>query len=212
MAADTIADTKNTCISELVSVATIIPISGKTGTRWRATVKKFADGKLVINKSRTFDKQKSAETWARKLEAELDTPEGLAIHTGQSAKCMSLADLIARYVAEIGTTKPLGETKSTVLRILSESPFAQRPANEITSQDVVAFCRERNRTHGTGAAAFKKNWGFEGQPLAYASRSVHVPRAINPLNPKYALMIAVWKRLPVWAAKLAGPPIARGLG
>ncbi|MFN3677617.1 MAG: FemAB family XrtA/PEP-CTERM system-associated protein [Sphingomonas pseudosanguinis] len=65
---------------------------------------------------------------------------------------------------------------------------------------------------GTGAAAFKKNWGFEGQPLAYASRSVHGPRAINPLNPKYALMIAVWKRLPVWAAKLAGPPIARGLG
>ena len=65
---------------------------------------------------------------------------------------------------------------------------------------------------GTGAAAFKKNWGFEGQKLVYASRSVHAPRAINPLNPKYAAMIALWKRLPVWAARLAGPPIARGLG
>jgi hypothetical protein len=65
---------------------------------------------------------------------------------------------------------------------------------------------------GTGAAAFKKNWGFEGRPLVYASRSMTGPRTINPLNPKYALMIAVWKRLPVWAARLAGPPIARGLG
>ena len=65
---------------------------------------------------------------------------------------------------------------------------------------------------GTGAAAFKKNWGFEGRPLVYASRSVHGPRAINPLNPKYAMMIAVWKRLPVRVAMLAGPVIARGLG
>ena len=65
---------------------------------------------------------------------------------------------------------------------------------------------------GTGAAAFKKNWGFEGRPLVYASRSVHGPRALNPLNPKYALMIALWKRLPVRVAQIVGPPIARGLG
>ena len=65
---------------------------------------------------------------------------------------------------------------------------------------------------GTGAAAFKKNWGFEGRPLVYASRSTHGPRAINPLNPKYAAMIAIWKRMPVWAARIAGPVIARGLG
>ncbi|MET3437840.1 FemAB family XrtA/PEP-CTERM system-associated protein [Sphingomonas sp. 1185] len=65
---------------------------------------------------------------------------------------------------------------------------------------------------GTGAAAFKKNWGFEGRPLVYASRSIHGPRAINPLNPKYAAMIALWKRMPVWAARIAGPVIARGLG
>ncbi|MDQ1156874.1 FemAB-related protein (PEP-CTERM system-associated) [Sphingomonas sp. SORGH_AS 950] len=65
---------------------------------------------------------------------------------------------------------------------------------------------------GTGAAAFKKNWGFEGRPLVYASRSIHGPRAINPLNPKYAAMIAIWKRMPVWAARIAGPVIARGLG
>ena len=54
--------------------------------------------------------------------------------------------------------------------------------------------------------------GLNPVPLVYASRSVHGPRAINPLNPKYAMMIAVWKRLPVRVAMLAGPVIARGLG
>jgi FemAB-related protein (PEP-CTERM system-associated) len=67
---------------------------------------------------------------------------------------------------------------------------------------------------GTGAAAFKKNWGFEGQPLRYFKRSADgsAARDINPLNPKYHLMVSTWRRLPLWAANLAGPWIARGLG
>jgi hypothetical protein len=34
----------------------------------------------------------------------------------------------------------------------------------------------------------------------------------NPLNPKYRLFIAAWKRLPLPIANLIGPPIVRGLG
>lgn len=67
---------------------------------------------------------------------------------------------------------------------------------------------------GTGAAAFKKNWGFEGRPLVYARRSADgaAPRDINPLSPQYRAMVAAWRRLPLWAANLAGPWVARGLG
>jgi FemAB-related protein (PEP-CTERM system-associated) len=67
---------------------------------------------------------------------------------------------------------------------------------------------------GTGAYAFKKNWGFEPQPLTYAVRTADgsSPREINPLSPKYRLQIALWKKLPLWAANRLGPPIARGLG
>ncbi|MDB5695429.1 MAG: FemAB family system-associated protein [Sphingomonas bacterium] len=65
---------------------------------------------------------------------------------------------------------------------------------------------------GTGPAAFKKNWGFTPEPLTYWSRSVGPKREINPLNPKYALMVRTWKRLPLPVANLLGPPIARGLG
>jgi FemAB-related protein (PEP-CTERM system-associated) len=67
---------------------------------------------------------------------------------------------------------------------------------------------------GTGPAAFKRNWGFEPTSLSYAkwAEAGAVPREINPLNPKYQLQIAVWKKLPLWVANRVGPVIARGLG
>ena len=67
---------------------------------------------------------------------------------------------------------------------------------------------------GTGAYSFKKNWGFEPAPLAYRFRlapGAAIPD-INPLNPKYRLFIAAWKRLPIPVANLIGPHIVRGLG
>jgi FemAB-related protein (PEP-CTERM system-associated) len=63
---------------------------------------------------------------------------------------------------------------------------------------------------GTGAFAFKKNWGFEPQPLVYAHWGQ--ARETNPLSPKYRLQVAAWKRLPLWAANRVGPLIAKGLG
>jgi FemAB-related protein (PEP-CTERM system-associated) len=67
---------------------------------------------------------------------------------------------------------------------------------------------------GTGPWSFKKNWGFEPQPLSYEYRLYKrdaVPQN-NPMNPKYRAMIAVWRRLPLSVANVLGPPIARQLG
>jgi FemAB-related protein (PEP-CTERM system-associated) len=67
---------------------------------------------------------------------------------------------------------------------------------------------------GTGAFGFKHNWGFEAEKLHYRYRLA--PGAVipdrNPLNPKYRIFIAAWKRLPLPVANLLGPPIVRGLG
>src|SRR3546814_18075717 len=66
---------------------------------------------------------------------------------------------------------------------------------------------------GTGAFAFKKNWGFEPRPLVYATRTADgaPPREINPPAPTYRLQVAAWKKLPLWLANRPGPPIAPGL-
>jgi FemAB-related protein (PEP-CTERM system-associated) len=66
----------------------------------------------------------------------------------------------------------------------------------------------------TGPYAFKKNWGFEPQPLHYEYclyKRDAVPQN-NPLNPKYRLMIAAWQRLPIGVANALGPHVVRCLG
>lgn len=67
---------------------------------------------------------------------------------------------------------------------------------------------------GTGSFQFKKNWGFEPEPLYY---EYHLVRAraipeINPLNPRYRVFIQGWKRLPTPVANVIGPYLSRGLG
>jgi FemAB-related protein (PEP-CTERM system-associated) len=67
---------------------------------------------------------------------------------------------------------------------------------------------------GTGAFAFKKNWGFAPQPIfhEYQLKPGQAIPDINPLNPKYRLFIEAWKRLPLPIANTLGPLIARDLG
>lgn len=67
---------------------------------------------------------------------------------------------------------------------------------------------------GTGPYRFKKNWGFEPQPLThqfYLKDGGEMPN-VNPTNPKYRLFIEVWKRLPLPIANLVGPWVVRGIG
>lgn len=66
----------------------------------------------------------------------------------------------------------------------------------------------------TGAYAFKHNWGFEAAPLHYRFMlrpGTEIP-AHNPANPRYRMMIAAWRRLPLPVANLLGPRIVRGIG
>jgi FemAB-related protein (PEP-CTERM system-associated) len=91
-------------------------------------------------------------------------------------------------------------------------------ANELLYFALMRHARARGFTRfdfgrskaGTGAFAFKKNWGFEPKPLVYAVKGEG--RETNPLSPRYRLQVAAWKRLPLWLANRLGPPIARGLG
>jgi FemAB-related protein (PEP-CTERM system-associated) len=67
---------------------------------------------------------------------------------------------------------------------------------------------------GTGPAAWKKSWGFEGEPLGYAMRTKpgSEARDVNPLSPQYRRKVELWKKLPLSVANFIGPHIARGLG
>tara|TARA_R110001606_G_scaffold39560_4_gene108966 strand:- start:2197 stop:3270 length:1074 start_codon:yes stop_codon:yes gene_type:complete len=95
-------------------------------------------------------------------------------------------------------------------------------ANDIMYYSLMNHARERGcqafdfgrSKYGTGAFSFKKNWGFEPQPLSYATRTAEGEEArdVNPMSPKYRAQVAVWQRLPLAVANRIGPMIAKGLG
>ena len=62
--------------------------------------------------------------------------------------------------------------------------------------------------------AFKRNWNCEFFPLSYnyyLKKGESIP-FVHPTNPKYQMLINIWKRLPVQITKVIGPQILKGLG
>lgn len=84
-------------------------------------------------------------------------------------------------------------------------------ARDAKGCDIFDFGRSKI---GTGPYRYKKNWGFEPEPLVYARKLAPgaEPREINPEDPRYRVKIALWKKLPLPIANRLGPFIARGLG
>ncbi len=64
-----------------------------------------------------------------------------------------------------------------------------------------------------GTYRFKRQWGAEPVPLYWQywlSQGDELPE-LNPNNPKYKLLIAMWKKLPVWLTKIVGPFVVKSL-
>jgi FemAB-related protein (PEP-CTERM system-associated) len=71
----------------------------------------------------------------------------------------------------------------------------------------------RSKTN-SGAWHFKRNWGFEPEPLAYAIWTApgEPVRDASPTSARHSARIALWRKLPLGIANRLGPVIARGLG
>lgn len=60
---------------------------------------------------------------------------------------------------------------------------------------------------------FKKQWGATPmqQYWAYWLKAEEDLPELNPNNPKFKLLIAIWQKLPVWLTRLIGPPVVKFL-
>lgn len=67
-------------------------------------------------------------------------------------------------------------------------------------------------TPGAGTYRFKEQWGARPRPLFW---HYHVRRGaqpdVNPDSPRFRLMVAAWRRLPLGVTRLLGPPLTRHL-
>lgn len=65
----------------------------------------------------------------------------------------------------------------------------------------------------SGTFRFKQQWGAKPKQLYWhywLSENVELPR-LNPDNPRYALAISIWKKIPIFITKWLGPLIVRNL-
>jgi FemAB-related protein (PEP-CTERM system-associated) len=86
-------------------------------------------------------------------------------------------------------------------------------------QSIVAGCEDGYRvfdfgrsTPGSGPHQFKRHWGGETIPLFwyYAKGRGEIPD-VNPDNPKFALLVQSWRRMPLSLANAMGPILTRSL-
>lgn len=101
--------------------------------------------------------------------------------------------------------------------------FAARAAraNEVMYYELMLHARRSGMQRfdfgrskaGSGPFAFKKNWGFDPQPLTYAAWTAPgaPARNVDPTDASYSRKIELWKKLPLPIANALGPWIARGL-
>ena len=64
----------------------------------------------------------------------------------------------------------------------------------------------------SGTWRFKRQWGARPVPSPWQyCRLRGSTDAVRPDNPKYRRKIELWRRLPLWATRLAGPTIVKGI-
>lgn len=135
--------------------------------------------------------------------------------------------------ADILTVRHNGEAVASVLSLYHRGavmPYwgggtwaARRlRANDVMYYELMLHARRRGCTHfdfgrsktGSGAYDFKRNWGFEPEPLAYAAWTAPGAEArdADPTSASHSAKIALWRKLPLPFANRIGPMIARGLG
>ncbi len=124
--------------------------------------------------------------------------------------------------------KPLASVLSfyhdgVVMPFWGGGTFAARGAraNELMYYELMLHARRRGMKRfdfgrsktGSGPYNFKRNWGFEPQPLTYVEWTAagEKPRDIDPTSEAYSRKIELWKKLPLPIANTVGPFIARDL-
>ncbi|MFQ3262059.1 FemAB family XrtA/PEP-CTERM system-associated protein [Reinekea sp.] len=134
------------------------------------------------------------------------------------------ATIIVAYV----NNKPVGTAFLTGHRDMLEVPWAStiKSANAMNInmwmyRQILGFAIKKGfmyfdfgrSTIDAGTYKFKKQWG--AQPVAhywyYASKNGNDIAQTNPDNPKFKLLIAIWKRLPIWFANLIGPRVIKNI-
>lgn len=107
------------------------------------------------------------------------------------------------FLGNLPAARQLGATNFLIWRLFRRS----------AGQGLTLFDYGRSKVD-TGPYKYKKNWGFQPRAIAneFRMRDGGPIPEVNPTNPKYARVIALWQKLPLPVANLLGPHVIRHIG
>lgn len=110
---------------------------GSTGYTARVRIKR--DGNVVHQETETFDRKPLALAWASKREAELSEPGAL----DRVLNPMTFGDLLTRCIEHLEAVEPIGRSKRSTLRVLTQSPIGNVSIHALTAPVIIEHCRQR---------------------------------------------------------------------
>jgi FemAB-related protein (PEP-CTERM system-associated) len=110
-------------------------------------------------------------------------------------------------ISEVPSASSLREYNPACVNMLMYWHLLERATQR--GQDVFDFGRS---SEGSSTYRFKKQWGAMPSPAEWQYCLLRGAIGdMRPDHPKYGRMIALWKRLPLWLTRVAGPRIVRGI-
>ncbi len=150
---------------------------GPNGRRvWQVRIKK----KGYPEMAQTFDLKGQAESWAKKIESEMDS--GVFVSRAE-AESTTLAEALDRYLREITPTKkPSTQSRETIrARVITEIPLARRSLASIKGSDIATFIRGR-QAEGLGANAIRLDLALLSHVFTVAGSAWGMESLGNPVK------------------------------
>lgn len=126
------------------------------GMKYQARVNKGG-----IEKSKTFDLKRDAQSWIRRIESEIEMSQRIG-YDGTTI----LADVIDRYIREVSMKKKGFSKEHIRLKRLAEYPFAQVKTVHIDVDDLSKWRDERLRT--VKPSTVIREWGLLSAVFEFA--------------------------------------------
>ena len=150
-------------------MATITPRKRKDGTTgWLAEVRIKREGVIIHREAKTFDRRPAAESWAKRLEIELEAPGAIA---ARKASGVTVASGLTLYKEEVGVVKPFGKNKAAVVDALISSELGSIPLADLSPRAIVDHAKRR-RAHGAGPVTITIDLSYLGTALRWL-KAIH---------------------------------------
>uniref|UniRef100_UPI00403FF6A4 phage integrase n=1 Tax=Xenorhabdus sp. KK7.4 TaxID=1851572 RepID=UPI00403FF6A4 len=146
--------------------------------RYRCTVGVKSGGKYIYRENRTFGKQAHAKTWGAMRVAEL---EQNGVPRNDEVENFTVSALLHKYINDPNLGKKAGQSKKSVLNLLSKSALANLPLTELSVSHIIEHCKQRCST-GASPATINHDVVYLSSVLKSAKPVYDIDYTSNPAH------------------------------